>query len=280
LSAPDSEAEGQGQDEPRAGDQPEVMQPLAELSWLAPGPPRSAERSTLTNAAGESLDHAFTPGDPGRRSIVVIAHGVTGQHDRPYLNSLAEGLAGRGLAALQITYAGNGRSGGRFEECTISKEVADLGSVLDTLDGWSVGYAGHSMGGAVGVLRTAQDARLRALCSLAGMVQVQAFMERVFGDLAPGDPMLGREQCPLSAAFLADARDIHDTLGAAREIDVPWLLVHGTQDELVPYSDSEEAQAASGGADLVPLPGADHRLTGHVEAMVDSTAAFFDEHLP
>ena len=234
----------------------------------------------LTNQAGERLDHHLTPGDPERRALVVIGHGVTGQHDRPYLNSLAEGLAARGVAALQITYAGNGASEGHFHECTISKELGDLGSVLDTLGDWSVGYAGHSMGGAVGVLFAAQDARIRALCSLAGMVRVRTFMERVFGDLAPGDPMLGREECPLSAAFLADAYEIEDTLGAAGKIDVPWLLVHGTEDELVPYSDSEEARAASAEAVLVPLPGADHRFTGHVQAMVDPVAAFFDEHLP
>ena len=271
----DRSADAPEQDRPRAVDEPQQAGLLAESGSLGPG-----GLSKLTNAAGEALDHAFTPGEPGRRSLVVIAHGVTGQHDRPYLNSLAEGLARRGLSTLQVTYAGNGRSEGRFEECTISKEVADLGSVLDTLDGWTVGYAGHSMGGAVGALRAAQDPRLRALCSLAGMVRVQAFMERVFGDITLGDPMLGREQCPLSPAFLADASAIGDTLGAASEIAVPWLLVHGSQDELVPYSDSEEARATNGSAELVSLPGADHRFTGHVEAMVDAVAAFFDEHLP
>lgn len=234
----------------------------------------------LVNGAGEQLAHSLTLGDPHRRSIVVIAHGVTGQHDRPYLNDLARGLASRGLTALQLTYSGNGASGGLFEDSTISKEVSDLRSVLDSLSGWTAGYAGHSMGGAVGTLCTAQDERIRALCSLAGMVQVQPFMERVFGDLAPGEPMLGREQCPLSPALLEDARSIQDTLGAARQVRVPWLLVHGTTDELVPFSDSQEAQAASECAELVPLEGADHRFTGHVEAMVEATAEFFDRSLP
>ena len=234
----------------------------------------------LTNELGERLAHTLTLGDTHRRSLVVVAHGVTGQHDRPYLNDLAQGLSLRGLTALQITYSGNGASEGRFEDSTISKEVADLSSVLDTLDGWAVGYAGHSMGGAVGALCASRDKRIQALCSLAGMVQVQAFMERVFGGLAPGEPMLGREQCPLSPALLDDARRIQDTLEPARQIQVPWLLVHGTTDELVPFSDSQEAQAASLGADLVPLEGADHRFSGHVPAMVEATVDFFDRNLP
>ncbi len=230
----------------------------------------------LFNAAGERLDHTFTPGDTGRRALVIVAHGVTSHHDRDYLNALAAGLAARGVAALQITYAGNGRSEGSFEACTISKEVADLGSVLDAFDGWTVGYAGHSMGGAVGALRAAQDPRIRALCSLAGMVQVQSFMERTFGHLSPGQAMLDKPECPLSQIFLDDARVIGDTLSAAREVDVPWLLIHGTADDLVPHSDSEEAGAANPNARLELLPGADHRFAGHVPRMVELAGSFFD----
>ena len=229
------------------------------------------------NASGERLATTYTPGTGDR--LVVVAHGVTGRHDRPYLDALAAGLAARGLAVLQVTYSGNGRSEGRFEDCTISKEVADLGSVLDALDGWQIGYAGHSMGGAVGTLRAASDPRVRALCSLAGMVQVQPFMERTFGHLAPGEAMLGKAECPLSQAFLDDAQGIGDTLDAARAIEVPWLLVHGTTDELVPLSDSEEILAVNPGAELVTLPGADHRFSGHEEVMVRATADFFDRSL-
>jgi len=225
------------------------------------------------NASGERLATTFTPGTGDR--LVIVAHGVTGRHDRPYLDALAAGLAARGLAALQVTYAGNGDSEGRFEDCTISKEVADLRSVLDALEGWRVGYAGHSMGGAVGALCAAADERVRALCSLAGMVQVQPFMERTFGHLAPGEAMLDKPECPLSQAFLDDARAVGDTLGAARTVAVPWLLVHGTTDELVPLSDSEEALAVNSRAELVTLPGADHRFTGHEAVMVHATADFF-----
>jgi pimeloyl-ACP methyl ester carboxylesterase len=233
----------------------------------------------LVNAAGERLSHTFTPGEAGRRALVIVTHGVTSHHDREYLNELAAGLAARGVAALQVTYAGNGQSEGSFGECTISKEIADLGSVLDALDGWTVGYAGHSMGAAVGVLRAAHDPRIRALCSLAGMVRVQQFMERTFGHLSPGDAMLDKAQCPLSQLFLADARTIGTTLDAARKVHVPWLLVHGTADELVPHSDSEEVCAGNPGARLELLQGADHRFAGHVASMVELVGSFFDAAL-
>ena len=105
---------------------------------------------------------------------MVIGHGVTAHKDRPFLVALAEGLSRAGIAALRISFSGNGASEGRFEDSNISKEVEDLGAVLDALPGRALAYAGHSMGGAVGVLRAARDPRIRALVSLAAIVHTRA----------------------------------------------------------------------------------------------------------
>lgn len=242
----------------------------------------------VRNPWGEPLDIAFTPAagtDSGAvpDAVVVIGHGVTSNRDRPYLIALAEGLADTGLAALRVSFAGNGASGGRFEEATPTKEAADLGAVLDALTGAGVrriGYAGHSMGGAVGVLRAASDGRIACLVSLAGMVHVHAFMQRCFGHLAYGDPMSGRPECPWSRTLDEEARRIGSVLPQAARIRVPWLLVHGDADDLVPLQDSLDARAAAGGRpDLVTLPGVDHRFTGAIPAMVDAVVPWVVGHL-
>lgn len=219
--------------------------------------------SRLQSRRGQRLDHVFTSCGAADAGLVLVGHGVTSSHDRPYFVDLCDALGAAGLDSVRFSFAGNGESEGRFEDCTITGEVEDLRGVLDAFPGRRVAYVGHSMGGAVGVLTAARDERIRALVSLAGMVRVQNFMERTFGGLVPGrDVMLGRERCPLSRTFLDDARAIGDVLDAAARIDVPWLLVHGTADELVPVEDSVEAAAASRGrAELVRLEGADHRFT-------------------
>src|SRR5689334_13749980 len=114
----------------------------------------------IRNAQGERLDYTFHPGADDGASIVVIGHGVTGHKDRPFLIALAEGLASAGFGALRVSFSGNGRSEGRFEDSNISKEVEDLGKVLDALPNRTIAYAGHSMGGAVGVLRAVRDPRI------------------------------------------------------------------------------------------------------------------------
>lgn len=248
----------------------------------------TARFDAIRNARGERLDTAFTPANGAPPSstpeaIVVIAHGVTSNKDRPYLIALADGLAAAGIASLRISYAGNGASDGAFEEATPTKEVADLGAVIDALtsaDIRRIGYVGHSMGGAVGVLRAAVDDRIACLVSLAGMVHVHAFMQRCFGHLAYGDPMNGRPECPWSRTLEDDARRIGSVLPQAARVPVPWLLVHGDADDLVPLQDSLDARAAAGGRpDLVVLPGVDHRFTGAIPAMVDAVVPWIRHHL-
>jgi alpha/beta superfamily hydrolase len=234
----------------------------------------------IRNAERERLDVAYTPASDGvdlsrpPRAIVVLAHGVTAHKDRPWLVTLAEALSSAGLPSLRVSFAGNGASEGRFEEAVPSKEVKDLGCVLDSLERWGVdaiGYAGHSMGGAVGVLRAASDGRIACLVSLAGMVHVHAFFQRHFAHLPPGAPMLGKTECPWSPALAKDAARIGSVTAQAARIRVPWLLVHGDADELVPYQDALDARAAAGERPhLVTLPGVDHRFTGAVPQMVDA----------
>jgi uncharacterized protein len=248
----------------------------------------NAPLPAFRNAQGERLDAAYLPGAaaPGTeppREIVVLAHGVTAHKDRPWLVTLAEALSDAGLASLRLSFAGNGASEGRFEDAVPSKEVKDLGSVLDALEGWgveSIGYAGHSMGGAVGVLRAASDPRIACLVSLAGMVHVHAFFQRHFAHLTPGAPMLEKPECPWSPALGDDAARIGSVTGQAARIRVPWLLVHGDADELVPYQDALDARAAAGGRpDLVTLPGVDHRFTGAVPQVVSAVIPWVRDRL-
>ena len=99
----------------------------------------------IRNKSGEKLDYAFHSGNPERKHIVVLGHGVTGNKDRPFLVALSHALEAEGFNVLRFSFAGNGDSEGRFEDATITKEVDDLGAVLDALNGYTICYAGHSM---------------------------------------------------------------------------------------------------------------------------------------
>ena len=229
----------------------------------------------IKNQQGERIDYTFHAGDRHPKAIVVIAHGVTGNKDRPFIIALAEALANAGINALRISFSGNGASGGRFVDSCISKEVDDLGAVLDAVQENypTIGCIGHSMGGAVGVLRTSRDARVRFLVSLAGMVNTAEFSQREFGMVTPGKGfMWDDEQCPLSQTYVDDLAKIGSVVGRAKDIKVPWLLVHGSEDDVVPIGDSREIFAqANQPKQLVELAGSNHVFAGeYLQKMIDA----------
>jgi pimeloyl-ACP methyl ester carboxylesterase len=237
------------------------------------------------NRAGERIDHVFHPANDGANhdTLVIIAHGLTGNLARPQLAALANGLAARGWPCLRITYPGNGKSEGDFRDCTITKEIADLTSIIDSLPiGTRVVYCGHSMGGAVGSLTAARDPRIQVLVSLAGMVHTAAFYEREFGALAPGKDCLWDEpEFPLSPAFADDLRGIGNVLESAARVHAPWLFLHGTEDDLVPVQDSRDAFAAAAGPKkLVEIPGAGHSFDdASYPVLVEETDAWLSARL-
>lgn len=238
----------------------------------------------IQNSSKETLDYEFH-GDPSDTSLlVIIGHGVTGNKDRPWAEGLAKALEEAGINALRFSFAGNGGSEGRFEDCTISKEVKDLKAVINTAEeeGYHrICYAGHSMGGAVGVLSAAKDERIELLISLSGMVYTKKFCEVEFGDQEPGKGCMWEEEdCPLSRAYVDDMNKIDNVLDKTEKIEVPWLIVHGDADDVVPYEESEEIYAAAyEPKELVILPGVDHVYSGDgLAKMTEAVLSWLKEH--
>jgi len=204
---------------------------------------------TIRNKHGESLDYSYQQADPDSPSewIYILGHGVTGNKDRPLIVDSAAALNAAGFDTLALSFSGNGNSDGRFQESTISKEIEDLSAVIDAADSRKVAYIGHSMGGAVGVMTASRDNRIQKLVSLAGMVDTRKFALTEFGGETPdGGLMWGQASCPLSSAYMIDAtKTIGSTFEHAKTIEVPWLLIHGTEDDTVLIDDSESIAALS-----------------------------------
>ena len=236
----------------------------------------------IKNGHGERLDYAFHEGERGAKNIVVLGHGVTGNKDRPFIVALAEGLAAVGIPALRFSFSGNGASEGRFIDSTISKEVDDLCVVLDRLRDYTICYVGHSMGGAVGVLRASEDSRIQLLVSLAGMVHTKAFAQREFGDVTPDEGFMWDEpDCPLSQAYMDDLTQINTVVDRAPQITVPWLLVHGDEDDVVPIEDSHDIlERVDGQTQLITLEGASHVFSDeYTPVMVEKVVAWLKTQL-
>ncbi|MEC7861150.1 MAG: alpha/beta fold hydrolase [Verrucomicrobiota bacterium] len=229
--------------------------------------------TVIRNNSGEKIDYSFH--DSESETVVIIGHGVTGNKDRPLVVALGEGIVASGISVLRFSFSGNGDSEGRFIDSTITKELSDLNAVIDAVEaeGKRVIYAGHSMGGAVGVSVAAVDKRIEALISLAGMVNTKKFAETEFGEVIPDEGnMWDDEDCPLSQVFMDDLRGIDTLVEKGSQIDVPWLLVHGTADDVVLIDDTHDIfERAGHGKEKLIIEGSDHVFSDfeHMKAMVD-----------
>ncbi|MGW1809547.1 alpha/beta hydrolase family protein [Streptomyces sp. NPDC002078] len=126
-------------------------------------------RTFLPTADGIPIDSVYDPGavvyersgsdpDTGRSAardlVFVVAHGFTGDVDRPHVRRVAGVLRGYG-AVVTFSFRGHGRSGGR--STVGDKEVLDLAAAVAWARGRGharVATVGFSMGGSV-VLRHA-----------------------------------------------------------------------------------------------------------------------------
>ena len=213
--------------------------------------------------------------------VVVIAHGVTSQKDRPWALDLEAALTAAGIAVMRFSFSGNGASEGRFEDATPTKEVEDLGSVLDAFAGWRVACVGHSMGGRRGPAARGQGSAHRAAGVPGRHVPRRGLHAAALRPpRSRRAPCSDKPACPWNLKLEEDARRIGSLTDAADRIHIPWLLVHGTADELVPLQDSVDARAAAGGrAELVTVESADHRFTGAHEALVRAVVPWIARQL-
>ncbi|MCC8451271.1 alpha/beta hydrolase [Streptomyces rochei] len=136
-----------------------TIRPNAETPGGTPGRAsrRAPARTFLRTSDGVRIDAAYRPGatDADAADLAfVVAHGFTGDADRPHVRRIAEAFAHHG-AVVTFSFRGHGASGGR--STVGDREVLDLAAAVTWARGF--GYArvvtvGFSMGGSV-VLRHA-----------------------------------------------------------------------------------------------------------------------------
>ncbi|MDF3052656.1 MAG: alpha/beta hydrolase [Geminicoccaceae bacterium] len=224
-------------------------------------------KHSLTGALGTILVDVRSGGRSTARPAVMVLHGYKGFKDWGMFPPLSDRLARAGFTAVSFNFSGSGVDDAgdfafpeRFGHNTFSAELGDATVVLDNLlqgelgvpPPTSVGLVGHSRGGGIAVLQTARDSRIHVLVTWAAISSVQRWPAedrgpwRRAGKIAVTNTRTG-QVLPLYPDVLDDI-DQHgaalDILAAARRIRVPWLLIHGAEDESVRFSEAELLRSA------------------------------------
>jgi uncharacterized protein len=185
-----------------------------------------AELLELATVYGRS-EALFLPAHAaGRRPLVIFAHGNGEVID--YWTEALNGFRERDVGVLLVEYPGYGRSGGTPSEASIGAALAAAYDRIVTdprVDRARIVGFGQSLGGG-------------AICLLARTRPLAALiLESTFTSLDT-----------FTSAYLAPAfllRDHFNSLEAVRAFAGPMLVIHGSNDPVVPWQQGRQLAAAA-----------------------------------
>lgn len=223
-----------------------------------------------------------------KKPVIIFCHGYKGFKDWGAWNIMAEKFAAKGFIFVKFNFAFNG---GTLEEPidfpdleafgqnTFTKELDDLDVVIDwatskefpffeTADLSRLTLIGHSRGGGIVVIKASEDERVRKVVTLASVSDFGSRFPR--GDelaewkskgISYVENSRTKQQMPHQYEFYEDFKRNEERLTisrATKELDIPVLIVHGTDDPTVSVENAKDLHKWALKSELVLLEGSDH----------------------
>jgi uncharacterized protein len=210
-----------------------------------PAPPQLGELDGLAYAL-------FEPeGEP--RAGVVILHGGGSAKESHF--DFARGCREDGIVALAYDARGHGRSEGEFGPGALEDVLAMVELVRGRTE--AVALRGSSLGGFQAIHAAARDSSLCAVVAIC-----PAPDDLLLRGLRSGQPLDFRCDAPATEAWL-ETLDIYHAVGRLGP-QTELLLMHARGDEQVPWTVSEDLDAAAHEPKrLLIFPGGHHRSLQH-----------------
>lgn len=221
--------------------------------------------------------------------LCIIIHGFTGHSEERHIVAVQETLNEIGVATLRVDMYGHGKSDGKFEDHTLFKWLTNILAVVDyakKLDFVTDIYmAGHSQGGLSVMLAAAMERDIvKALIPLSPAAMIP--------EIARTGELLGTKYDPENIPDELDAWDgrklksnyvrVAQTIKVEDYVDKytkPVLIVHGDQDEAVPYESSVIFSKLYKNCKLVTIPGDTHCYDNHLELVTEAVKEFMLEQM-
>jgi len=205
----------------------------------------------------QSLPALFIPAAaPGRAPTVVFVDGFDLYKELVYLRKNSDAARSRGMAMLIVDTPGVGEALRLRGITTRHDTEAPVGACIDYLatrpdvDADRIGLIGLSLGGYYAPRAAAFEKRVKACIAWGAQWDVAARWRRRHAKLdksslsAPDTQMLwvtGKDSTESALEFVRN----FTLAGVADRITVPFLVVHGASDHLVPLDEAKQVIAAA-----------------------------------
>lgn len=207
----------------------------------------------------------YVPDGAENAPAVILCHGFNGTHRN--MDGYAEYLAQRGYVCYTFDFCGGGmqsQSSGATTDMTLLTELDDLDAVvsflaeLDEVDASRLVIAGESQGGLVTALYTARNPEtVRGAMLLYPGLMMADNARSQYADASEIPEKLDFMQMTVSRRYYEVVLEL-DPWTEIASFDKPVLLIHGTDDQIVPISVSEKALTIYPDARMITIHGAGH----------------------
>jgi len=205
--------------------------------------------------------------DGKNHPVVIFVHGVKGYKDWGTFNLIADYFAANGFAFVKMNLSHNGTTLRNptdfadldaFGENNFSIELDDIAVLIDHLFGPhclipfldldNVTLIGHSRGGALSILKSAQDRRITKTVSWAPIPSVEHLFRNIDLEQWKEDGVFyiensrTHQQMPLKWQIMEDyfenqqALDVNEAASQLKKL----LLIFGTKDLAIPINAAQE----------------------------------------
>lgn len=209
--------------------------------------------SLTVEAPDASLPAWFIPAEGGAPGPgVLLIHGWESARDRTLPNALVLHAAGFHVLTLDV----RGHGANRAESLPISAgefgldAAAGVATLLARPEVTRVGILGHSMGGAGAILAAADDPRVDALVVVSAPADPVRLTRQTFllAGIRLPDPLAYPLAWLTTRVYVRPRRHVVGEIsapGAIGRYHGPLLLVHGSEDRVIPLSHHERLLAAA-----------------------------------
>jgi len=229
----------------------------------------------IKNKTGDDLitDFRFPESGKEKLPLVILCHGFKGFKDWGCFPYMMDRIAEEGNFAVSFNFSYNGTGENDFDQSdftrlelfaqnTFSRELDDLGSIIDYLfenkdkynyDTANVTLTGHSRGGGIAILKTAEDKRISKLVVLSSVCNFDRYsdtLKKKWKEVGYFEVINSRtnQMMRLNYTLIEDLiknKERLDIQKAISEITVPVMIIHGAQDITVDYSNAEDLYSRS-----------------------------------
>lgn len=225
------------------------------------------------------------------KPVVIFAHGYKGFKDWGCWDLVAENFANNGIFFIKFNFSHNGGTVEQpidfpdleaFGQNNYIKELDDLESVItwisfeeeykNEVDLSNIILIGHSRGGGIVTIKASEDNRINKVISWAGVSDYGARFPT--GEILEGWQKQGvayiensrtKQQLPHYYQFYENFIQNKERLyikSAVENLKIPYLIIHGTEDETVTLKEAENLYSWSKTSELYIIENANHTFGG------------------